>query len=243
MTVSSPQGHNKVATYCYQCVGPDLLKVKVEDDVATAVEPNFDAEDVHPAAQAGSRVKAFGLVQKDLQPEPRPAADEAHQPEGRHGGPVSCPSHGTGARHHRRQTARHPADRPARRPGLPACGELRQRHAHCLHGHLPACWRPGAGGHELRQRPGRQVLPPSTSTASSGTAPSSSVRTPRIHPVPSAATSRASGGVCGVWRHAAARVEQGVKRRPGRPHPVGHRRLLRRVAADQPRPTPPCCSR
>ena len=30
MTVSSPQGTTKVATYCYQCVaGPDLLKVKV----------------------------------------------------------------------------------------------------------------------------------------------------------------------------------------------------------------------
>ena len=44
--------HNErtVATYCYQCVaGPDLLKVRVEDGVATEVTPNFDAAVVHPA--------------------------------------------------------------------------------------------------------------------------------------------------------------------------------------------------
>ena len=34
----------KVPEYCYQCVaGPDLLTVKVEDGVATEVEPNFAA--------------------------------------------------------------------------------------------------------------------------------------------------------------------------------------------------------
>ena len=34
----------RVATYCYQCVaGPDLLTVKVEDGVASEVEPNFAA--------------------------------------------------------------------------------------------------------------------------------------------------------------------------------------------------------
>ena len=39
----------KVATYCYQCVaGPDLPTVR--DGVATEVEPNFAAADVHPAA-------------------------------------------------------------------------------------------------------------------------------------------------------------------------------------------------
>jgi hypothetical protein len=53
-----------VSTNCYQFVaGPDLLKVRVEGDVATEVTPNFDAATIHPA---GGRVcvKAFGLVQK-----------------------------------------------------------------------------------------------------------------------------------------------------------------------------------
>ena len=59
---------SRVATYCYQCVsGPDLLTVKVEDGVATEVEPNFRAADIHPA---GGKVcvKAYGLVQKTYNP-------------------------------------------------------------------------------------------------------------------------------------------------------------------------------
>ena len=58
----------RVPTYCYQCVaGPDLLTVKVIDGVATEVEPNFCAADVHPG---GGKVcvKAFGLVQKTYNP-------------------------------------------------------------------------------------------------------------------------------------------------------------------------------
>ncbi len=58
----------RVPTYCYQCVaGPDLLTVKVEDGVATEVEPNFCAEKIHPG---GGRVcvKAYGLVQKTYNP-------------------------------------------------------------------------------------------------------------------------------------------------------------------------------
>jgi phenylacetyl-CoA:acceptor oxidoreductase len=57
-----------VSTYCYQCVaGPDLLKVRIEDGVATEVFPNFDAADTHPA---GGKicVKAYGLVQKLYNP-------------------------------------------------------------------------------------------------------------------------------------------------------------------------------
>ncbi|HXF88233.1 MAG TPA: molybdopterin-dependent oxidoreductase [Xanthobacteraceae bacterium] len=57
-----------VSTYCYQCVaGPDLLKVRVEDGVATEVFSNFDAADIHPA---GGKicVKAYGLVQKLYNP-------------------------------------------------------------------------------------------------------------------------------------------------------------------------------
>jgi len=62
------QNAESVPTYCYQCVaGPDLLKVRVEDGVATEVGPNFDAADVHPG---GGRicVKAYGLVQKTYNP-------------------------------------------------------------------------------------------------------------------------------------------------------------------------------
>ncbi len=40
-----------VPTYCYQCVaGPDLMTVKVQDGVASEVEPNFNSSDIHPAA-------------------------------------------------------------------------------------------------------------------------------------------------------------------------------------------------
>jgi phenylacetyl-CoA:acceptor oxidoreductase len=58
----------RIPTYCYQCVaGPDLLTVKVEDGVATEVEPNFCAAGIHPG---GGKVcvKAYGLVQKTNNP-------------------------------------------------------------------------------------------------------------------------------------------------------------------------------
>lgn len=63
-----PNDVHKVPTYCYQCVaGPDLLTVKVEQGVATEVEPNFCAADIHPG---GGKVcvKAYGLVQKTYNP-------------------------------------------------------------------------------------------------------------------------------------------------------------------------------
>ena len=65
---TAPTRTERVPTYCYQCVaGPDLLTVKVEDGVATEVEPNFCAADVHPG---GGKVcvKAYGLVQKTYNP-------------------------------------------------------------------------------------------------------------------------------------------------------------------------------
>lgn len=68
MTEPAHTSPRKLPTYCYQCVaGPDLLKVKVEDGVATEVEPNFDAAEVHPG---GGKicVKAYGLVQKTYNP-------------------------------------------------------------------------------------------------------------------------------------------------------------------------------
>ncbi|TAK37705.1 MAG: molybdopterin oxidoreductase [Betaproteobacteria bacterium] len=68
MKKSEPARIEKKATYCYQCVaGPDLLTVKVVDGVATEVEPNFAAADIHPG---GGKVcvKAYGLVQKLYNP-------------------------------------------------------------------------------------------------------------------------------------------------------------------------------
>lgn len=58
----------QVSSYCYQCVaGPDLLTVDVEDDVPTQVNPNFSAADIHPA-YGKVCVKAFGLIQKTNNP-------------------------------------------------------------------------------------------------------------------------------------------------------------------------------
>ncbi len=57
-----------VPTFCFQCNGgPDMLKVTVEDGVATCVQPNFDAAGIHPA-NGRVCVKAFGLVQKAYNP-------------------------------------------------------------------------------------------------------------------------------------------------------------------------------
>ncbi len=59
----------KVATFCYNCVaGPDLMTVRVEDGVATEVEPNFAAAQFHPA-QGKVCVKAYGLIQKAYNPD------------------------------------------------------------------------------------------------------------------------------------------------------------------------------
>ena len=58
----------KVPVYCYQCVaGPDLMKVEVEDGVATRIESNYDISGAHPG---GGRVcvKAYGLIQKTYNP-------------------------------------------------------------------------------------------------------------------------------------------------------------------------------
>ena len=56
------------SSYCYNCVsGPDFMNVKVVDGVATEIEPNFAAEDIHPA-KGKVCVKAYGLVQKTYNP-------------------------------------------------------------------------------------------------------------------------------------------------------------------------------
>jgi len=69
MSHTGPQTERNVSTYCYQCVaGPDLLTVRIQDGVATEINPNFDAAKIHPA---GGKVcvKAFGLVQKAYHPD------------------------------------------------------------------------------------------------------------------------------------------------------------------------------
>ncbi|AYH44773.1 molybdopterin-dependent oxidoreductase [Azoarcus sp. DN11] len=67
-TRTTPQSVRKVPTYCYNCVaGPDFMNVKVVDGVATEIEPNFAAEDIHPA-RGRVCVKAYGLVQKTYNP-------------------------------------------------------------------------------------------------------------------------------------------------------------------------------
>jgi phenylacetyl-CoA:acceptor oxidoreductase len=69
MTQSVPKQNKKqVPIYCYQCVsGPDLLKVEVENGVATRIESNWDIRNKHPG---GGRVcvKAYGLIQKTYNP-------------------------------------------------------------------------------------------------------------------------------------------------------------------------------
>lgn len=59
---------SQVSSYCYQCVaGPDLLNVKIKDGAATEVTPNFAAAQVHPAGGTVC-VKAYGLIQKTYNP-------------------------------------------------------------------------------------------------------------------------------------------------------------------------------
>ncbi len=63
-----PHHERIVSTYCYQCVaGPDLLTVRIQDGVATEINPNFSAAAIHPGGGKAC-VKAFGLVQKAYSP-------------------------------------------------------------------------------------------------------------------------------------------------------------------------------
>jgi phenylacetyl-CoA:acceptor oxidoreductase len=68
MANSSDGGKRQVPIYCYQCVaGPDLMKVEVENGIATRIESNWDIRNQHPG---GGRVcvKAYGLIQKTYNP-------------------------------------------------------------------------------------------------------------------------------------------------------------------------------
>lgn len=66
--MSAAENVQRVSTFCYNCVsGPDFFKVKVKDGIATEIEPNFDAEKVHPG-RGRPCVKAYGVVQKTYNP-------------------------------------------------------------------------------------------------------------------------------------------------------------------------------
>ncbi len=57
-----------VPVYCYQCVaGPDLMRVEVEDGIATRIESNYDIAGAHPGGGQVC-VKAYGLIQKTYNP-------------------------------------------------------------------------------------------------------------------------------------------------------------------------------
>lgn len=61
-------GRKTVSSYCYQCVsGPDLLTVDVQEGVPVQVRPNFASAEIHPA-DGKVCVKAFGLIQKTNNP-------------------------------------------------------------------------------------------------------------------------------------------------------------------------------
>ena len=68
MADNDETGKKQVPVYCYQCVaGPDLLKVEVENGIATRIASNYDIRAEHPG---GGRVcvKAYGLIQKTYNP-------------------------------------------------------------------------------------------------------------------------------------------------------------------------------
>lgn len=68
MKAAQSKSVKHVPTLCYNCVsGPDFMTVKVVDGVATEIEPNFAAAEVHPA-HGKVCVKAYGLVQKTYNP-------------------------------------------------------------------------------------------------------------------------------------------------------------------------------
>ena len=183
----APKGatQNWKPVYCYQCVaGPDLMKVQVEDGVATRVRSNYDASDRHPG---GGRVcvKAYGLIQKTYNPHRiRQPMKRTNPRKGRGEDPGFVPGElGRGPRRDRRPHARDPLPGARGRVGIPAPrGELRgRRHAHPVHGNAPRLpLRMGSDRHGFRGG-GRasSAITASTSTASSGIARSSSRPTPR----------------------------------------------------------------
>ncbi len=68
MATGAMHAVKNVPGYCYNCVaGPDLLTVKVVDGVATEILPNFAAAGIHPG-NGRVCVRALGLIQKTYNP-------------------------------------------------------------------------------------------------------------------------------------------------------------------------------
>ena len=214
-----------IPTYCYQCVaGPDLMTVKVENGVATAVEPNFAAADIHPG-KGTVCVKAYGLVQKTYNPHriktpmkrtnPRKGRDEDPGFE-----PISWDEaldliadklNGI-----REQGLKDESGYPRLAASFGGAGT-----AIAYMGTLPAflaSWGPidmsfgsGQGVKCYHSEHLYGELWHRAFTVCSDT--------PRTKYVISfGANIEASGGVCGVWRQADARVQQGIKRVQIEPH-------------------------
>ena len=207
--------------------------------MATEVEPNFCAADVHPG---GGKVcvKAYGLVQKTYNPNRVADADEAHQSEegARRGSGIRADLVGRSAR-----PRSPPNSRASRAAGLTdesgyprGRREFRwRRHAAVVHGHVPRVpRRVGAGGHGFRLGAGRQVLPLRASVRR--------ILAPRVHRLARHAAVQLS--------HLLRRQRRSLRRRgrrlapcqgarprhearAGRAASVGHRRVLGRMGADQ----------
>lgn len=68
MDAAQSKSVKHVPSYCYNCVsGPDFMTIKVVDGVATEIQPNFAAAEVHPG-RGKVCVKAYGLIQKTYNP-------------------------------------------------------------------------------------------------------------------------------------------------------------------------------
>ena len=239
MPGSKPPNERVVSTYCYQCVaGPDLLTVRIQDGVATEINPNFKAAAIHPGGGQSLR-QGLWAGAEGLQPQSRALPDEADQPEeGPQRGPgLRAHLLGRGARSGRRQIESHARQGSARRGRFPATGrELRRRrNSDRLHGHaagLPR--RLGSGRSELRLRAGRQVHALGTSLRRALAS--------RLHRVPRHAAVRLRPLVRRQCRGLGRRVRGQASCRRAQPRhearadraaSVDNRRLLGRMDSDQ----------
>ena len=69
MADATSGGKKQVPIYCYQCVsGPDLMKVEVENGVATRIESNWDIRSQHPGRRARLRQGLRGWCRRPIIP-------------------------------------------------------------------------------------------------------------------------------------------------------------------------------
>ncbi len=240
MSANRRDAERTVSTYCYQCVaGPDLLKVRIEDGVATEIAPNFDAARDPSGRRQGLR-QGLRPGAEALQSAPHSPSDEADQSAARAAARIRASSRSPGTRRSiwsptsSRRRGRGPASTASGYPRLAASfggGGTPDR----LYGNAAGVPRRlGSGRHELRQRPGRQVLPLGASLRRA--------LAPRLHRLARYAAVRLSRLVrrqCGglrrrVRRQAPRRRAQARhEARADRAASVGHRRLLGGMDPDQ----------